>query len=416
MKIRLLTLAAVVLLGGAMGQAIPFLHDNPEWQQNFEAVGAVSAQDIGVPLAPLQFDTELYKSRIKIDLTSARAPALFKWWFGFRAKELTDANLLADLSGVWDDVGSHYAKGVREALSTADGVPFAFPLHVSYWPWFYSTAVYKRYDMKLPTTWQELEEQLAFFKSKGIYGIGNTIGKSRWTSFIIFQELLYRIDSQFYQDLMAGRAHWTDPQAVQAMEIWRRWLEAGYFAPMDATYVEDFPRMLAEGKLAFAPFGDWYGSILQGAGLTSGKYYGMFFPPAITEAGKGTVILEISAIAAGANSPDRDSAMKWLRWYSTSQDAAESMWKTFHFAPTNNLPAGLLEREDPARANELAQVKENLPNRLIRLWEATPVKIVESAVDEFNGVLANPSTAMDALKAIESTAAATWPEYGVNDY
>ena len=407
-------LALALLIGTAAAQPLRFVHDNPEWQQNFEAIGEASVDTLGWGIDPVQFDTELYKSRVKIDLTGNRAPALFKWWFGFRANELTDEDLLADLSDVWDVVGQNYAVGVREALS-ADGMPYAFPLHVSYWPWFYSTAVYDRYDLELPTTWNEMEEQLAFFASEGIHGIGNTIGNSRWTSFIIFQELLYRFDVAFYQDLMEGRAHWTDDTALQAMETWQRWLDAGYFAPMDATYVEDFPRMMADGELAFAPFGDWYGSVLQGAGLASGEDYGMFFPPAITEAGSGATVLEISAITAGANSAELDRAKEWLTWYSTTQEAADAMWNTFGFAPTLNVSTEQLAADDPARANELATAAE-FPVKLIRLWEATPVEIVESAVDEFNAFLSGQRSPMQVLEAIERTAADTWPDYGVNDY
>jgi len=414
MRKLLFTLIAAMFMSLGSAQEIQFLHDNPEWQQNFEALGETSAEEIDLREVPTQFDTEVYKSRVKVDLTSPRAPGLFKWWFGYRANELTDAELLADLTDVWDEVGDNYAPGVREAL-TADGKPYAFPLHVSYWPWFYSKAVYEKYDLEPPQTWAELEEQLALFKEEGISGIGNTIGNSRWTAFIPFQEILYRLDKTFYNDLMEGRAHWTDPTAVRAMELWRDWLEAGYFAPQDATYVEDFPRMLQEGTLAFAPFGDWYGGILQTAGLVSGEDYGMFFPPAIEEAGEGATILEISAITVGENSEDKDLAKEWLRWYSTSEGAAQTLWATFKFAPTDNLPEGLLAEEDPARAEELAAV-ENYPDKLIRLWEATPVEIVEKAVDEFNAVIADPSRYEEALNAIEATAADVWPDYGVSDY
>lgn len=404
----------LLFIGLASAQDVQLFHDNPEWQQNFEALGEASAEEIDLREVPTQFDTEVYKSRIKIDLISPRAPGLFKWWFGYRANELTDAGLLADLTDVWDEVGDNYAEGVREAL-TADGKPYAFPLHVSYWPWFYSKAVYEKYDMELPETWQELEEQLAFFEEEGLYGVGNTIGNSSWTAFIPFQEILYRIDKTFYNDLMQGRAHWTDPTAVKAMEMWRDWLEAGYFAPQDATYVEDFPRMLKEGTLAFAPFGDWYGGILQTAGLVSGDDYGMFFPPAIEKAGEGAVVLEISALTVGEKSSDKDAAKDWLRWYSTSQGAAKTLWDTFRFAPTDNLPEGLLQTEDPARAGELAAA-DAYPDKLIRLWEATPVEIVEKAVSEFNAVIADPSRYEEALRAIEETAADTWPDNGVADY
>ena len=73
-------------------------------------------------------------------------------------------------------------------------------------------------------------------------------------SFIVFQELLLHSNAQLYKDLMAGKARYTHAGVVAVMELWKELLDKGYFAPMDATYTEDIPAMLAEGSLTLAPF------------------------------------------------------------------------------------------------------------------------------------------------------------------
>ncbi len=389
---------------------IKLYHDNPEWQDFWQAMGEASAKDIGVKVVPTAFETQVYKSRVKVDLTTSRAPSVFKWWFGYRAYELFKAGLLADLSDVWAEVGKNYPPGIKEALSI-DGVPYALPFNVGYWVWFYSKAVYKKYNMELPKTWDEFMQQLEFFKSKGIYGIGNSIGKSRWTSFIVFQEILYRIDADFYVRLMNGKAHYTDPQVVQAMKIWKEMLDKGYFAPMDATYVEDLPRMLKEGKLAFAPFGDWYGGILQQQGLVPEKDYSVFIPPPITPKGKGSIILEISPLCAGKNSPDLEDAKKWYKWYA-GKHAAQILWDKLKFVNTVHITPEQIKKGDPTLAHEMDLIK-NYPNKMIRFWEATPVEIVEYAVDAFNTMLVHPDQYMDLIKGIEQKAKEVWPKYNV---
>jgi ABC-type glycerol-3-phosphate transport system substrate-binding protein len=386
-------------------------HDNPEWQQIWVEFGEASAEDIGIKAIPTEFETQVYKSRVKVDLTTRRAPAVFKWWFGYRAMELLEADLIADLSDVWDEVGGNFAPGVREAL-TIDDVTYAFPLLVGYWVWYYSKPVYEKYDLELPKTWDEFTKQLAFFKENGVSGIGNTIGKSRWTSFIVFQEILYRVDFDFYNRLMNGQAHYTDPPVVQAMEIWKDMLEKGYFAPMDATYVEDLPRMIKDGSLAFAPFGDWYGGILQQQGLVPEKDYGVFIPPAITPKGEGAVILEISPLVAGKKSPELDLAKEWFKWYAGSKSSADLLWGKLRFAVTTNISAEAIAKDDPVLASELDLLKA-YPTKLIRFWEATPVEIVEHAVDAFNTMLVHPDQYMDLLNGIEEKAKETWPKYGV---
>jgi len=56
---------------------------------------------------------------------------------------------------------------------------------------------------------------------------------------------------------------------------------------------------------------------------------------------------------------------------------------------------------------------EAYPKKLIRFWEATPVEIVEYAVDAFNTMLVEPDKYMELLEDIENKAAEVWPEYGV---
>ncbi len=406
-----LVLALAMFTNSGSAEDMKFFHDNPEWQQIFEGLGELSDKEIDVKAVPTEFDTQVYKSRVKVDLTTKRAPAVFKWWFGYRAQELLAADLIADLSDVWDAVGDNYPAGIREAL-TQNGVAYGFPLHVSYWVWYYNKPLYEKLGIELPKTWDEFMGQLQLFKEKGVSGIGNTIGQSRWTSFIVFQELLYRIDADFYNQLVNGKAHWTDPKVVQAMELWKEMLDKGYFAPMDATYVDDVPRMFKEGTLAFAPFGDWYGGILQQQGLVSGKDYGVFVPPAITPAGEGAVILEISPLMTGKNSPEVDLAKKWFTWYSTSQKAADYHWSTLKADPTIHVAADVIAKDDPTKVEEI-KLLEAYPNKLIRFWEATPVEIVEHAVDAFNTMLVEPEKYMDLLKSIEAKAKETWPDYGV---
>ncbi len=396
----------------ALKGEIKIAHDNPEWQSIWEHFGQASKADIGIEGIPTEFETQVYKSRVKVDLGTNRAPAVFKWWFGYRAQELMDADLIADLSDVWAEVGDNFAPGIKEAL-TLDGVPYALPFNTGYWVWYYSIPAYEAMGFKPPKTWAELENQLAAFQENGISGIGNTIGSSRWTSFIVPQEILYRIDHEFYTDLMNGKAHYTDATMVKAMEIWKSWLDNGYFAPMDATYVEDIPRMMKEGTLAMAPFGDWYGGILQQQGLKPNEDYGLMILPPVTDRGAGAIILEVSPLCVGKNTPNLDLAKAWMKWYASSQSAADILWGELRFASTLNVTMDMIKADDPVLAYEY-ELLENYPTKLIRFWEATPVEIVEHAVDEFNRMLVNPGEYMDILQSIEAKAKEVWPNYGVS--
>jgi ABC-type glycerol-3-phosphate transport system substrate-binding protein len=394
-------------------QEMTLYHDNQEWQDFWVSFGEASGEDAGVLAIPVSLETSVYMTRIKVDLTTARAPAVFKWWFGYPAYELVTADLLMDLSDVWDEVGHNFPEGVQEAL-TINNVTYAFPFLTAYWVWFYSKAVYERFDLEPPETWDEFMDQLALFKKNGVSGIGNTVGKSNWTAFVVPMELLIRLDADFYLDLMAGRAHWTDPMVVEMMELWKDLLDKGYFAPMDATYSVDQPRMLKEGSLAFAPYGDWYGGTLQGQGLVPDVDYGVFILPAINPEGEGAIAFEISPLCVGKNSDEAELGKEWMKWYGT-EHAAQLLWEGRRFSNTVHISPEVIAKDDPILA-QLMDMLDDYPKKLIRLWEATPVEIKQQAVDAFNTMLVEPERYMELLESIEKVAVETWPDYGVTNY
>jgi len=394
-------------------QEMTLYHDNPEWQDFWISYGEASGEEAGIKAIPIELETSVYMTRVKVDLTTDRAPAVFKWWFGYPAYELVTADLLMDLSDVWDEVGDSFPEGVQEAL-TINNVTYALPFLTAYWVWFYSIPVYERFDLEPPETWEEFMDQLELFKKNGISGIGNTIGRSNWTSFIIPMEIMIRMDADFYLDLMAGRAHWTDPMAVEVMKLWKDLIDAGYFAPMDATFSEDMPRMIKDGSLAFAPYGDWYGGTLQGQGLVPGEDYGVFILPAINPEGEGAIAFEISPLCVGKNSKEAELGKEWLKWYAT-ENAARLLWEGRRFSNTVHLSPEEISQDDPILA-QITTMLDDYPRKLIRLWEATPVEIKQQAVDAFNTMLVEPERYMELLDSIEEVAVETWPNYGVTDY
>lgn len=393
-------------------EQIKFYHDNPEWQSRWVKMGKLSEEEIGIGLNATEFKTGVYKSRVKTDLTTSRAPAIFKWWFGYRAKPLVKAGLVADLSEVWDDVGKYVSPGIREQL-TIDGVTYAVPLHNSYWVWYYNKNLYEKYDMSPPKTWEQFMNQADFFHEKGINVIGSTVGESRWNSFVVFQELLLHKDYEFYKDLMAGKAHWTDKEVVETMKIWKSLLDKGYFAPMDATYVQDFPKLFKNNELAFIPMGTWYSGILMDRGLQPGKDFNVFVLPALSEEGEGALATEISPLMVGKKSPQKEKAKKWLKWWVSDKDSRQLDLQLWHPMPWDTIVSEEAVAETNPEFGKLLKEVKDYPNKAIRFWEATPAEIVDQAVAEFETMLTKPNKWESVLKSIEKQAAQTWPDLGV---
>ena len=184
------------------------------------------------------------------------------------------------------------------------------------------------------------------------------------------------------------------------------------FLSEEIARAEEFFDYTFESRLIFIVYNKLSDFRQSNIGLVSGKDYGVFIPPAITSAGEGAVILEISPLMTGKNSPEVDLAKEWFKWYSTSQAAVDYHWSTLKANPTIHVSADVIAKDDPTKVEEL-ELLNAYPNKLIRFWEATPVEIVEHAVDAFNTMLVEPEKYMDLLNSIEAKAKETWPNYGI---
>ncbi|MCK4923473.1 MAG: hypothetical protein KAS61_00785, partial [Spirochaetes bacterium] len=60
-------------------QEMTLYHDNTEFQEFWESFGEASGEDAGVLAIPVPLETSVYMTRVKVDLTTERAPAVFKW-------------------------------------------------------------------------------------------------------------------------------------------------------------------------------------------------------------------------------------------------------------------------------------------------------------------------------------------------
>ena len=104
---------------------------------------------------------------------------------------------------------------------------------------------------------------------------------------------------------------------------------------------------------------------------------------------------------------------KWIEWWFSSPKAAEARWELLHPVPWDKLtPKEVVGKSNPEFVT-IMKLTENYPNKLIRFWEATPVEIVEHAVDQFEQMLIRPSTYKQILDSMEKKATEVWPKYGV---
>ncbi|SEO89039.1 ABC transporter substrate-binding protein [Paenibacillus sp. OV219] len=355
----------------------------------------------GVPYT----DTTAYQTAVRIGFTTQEAPDLFKWWNGYKLKELADSGNLADMTEQWNELTAD-ENGILPSLSgplTVDGKIYGIPASAHYWTIFYNKKVFADNGLTVPTTWDEFIKINDTLKAKDITPIGTSI-KDSWNGFIWFEDLMIHSYPEVYKKLVVGQAKYTDPEVVEVMELWKSMYDKGYFSkPM--TMDTEIPPAFAKGKIGMFLCGTWYESFLTGAGLKPEEGYGSFIMPAIKpEAGK-TVISEITPFLVSKNAKNKEGAIK-AALALTKKEANEKLLAVFGGVPTRKD----VEASSPTIKALVDNISKDNYAAITRYWEATPSELSEYGSSEFIRFMLNPDQYMDVLNNIQKKADKYWAE------
>jgi len=388
---------------------LKFYHDKSPWQDFYVKQGDLAEKAIGVNWEATPYsDTTSYQAAVLAALPTSDTPDFFTWWSGYRMEDLYKQDVLADVSDVWTQA---IADGnLPESLAAAftfDAKQVAIPGNLSYWVVFYNKKVFADNGITVPTTWDELTAAADKLKSAGVTPFAAT-QTGRWPSFIWFEEMVLRTDPNFYVELTAGRAKYTDPTCVKAMQAWQKLIEADYFTSFDSDMTNDWPGMFQSGQVAMIPIGTWYQSQFTGVDMKPGEDYDLFIMPNVDSAMTSKVaIFEAGALAIASKSSQIDAAKKMAAWWVTPD--AQSAWTEFLGDTPANPKA---QTNNPVLTNLLNTISSDKYTLYQRYWEASPVPIVEGAVDFLAEFMLNPGDLDKVLKEIQDLADSEWEKRG----
>jgi multiple sugar transport system substrate-binding protein len=407
--------SALPAIGGIRGASaqdktvLKFYHDKAPWQDFFKEMGDLAEKAIGINWDPTPYsDTTTYQAAVLPSLPTDDAPDFFTWWSGYRIEDLYSQGVLADVSDIWKQAISD--GNLPESLGgafTFDGAQYAVPSHVSYWVVFYNKKVFDANGLTAPTTWDEFLNVADKLKGAGVTPFAST-QTGRWPSFIWFEEMILRTDPKFYEDLTAGRAKYTDPTAVQAMETWKGLIEKEYFTSFDTDMSNDWPGMFAQGKVGMIAIGTWFQSTFLAAKLKPGEDYDLFIMPNINPSVSDKVmIVETGALAIPGKAKQIDASKKMAAWWITP-DPQTTWANKLGDAPADPKAVS----DNPVLKNLLSTITTDKYKLYQRYWEASPVPIVEGAVDFLAEFMLNPGDLQSVLEKIQNLADTEWAKRG----
>lgn len=405
-SIKRLAVTAALLAtfaGSAFAQTVDFYHDKANWQEAFN--GALAKSPVPVKVTPYA-DTSSYQAAVRASLKTPSAPGLFTWWSGYRMKDLVDAGLVADVSDIWKkytDAGL-YSPSLAAGY-TFDGKIYAVPVNIAYWVVFYNKKVFDQYKLTPPKTWDDLEKINATLKQNNVTPFGATVD-GRWPAFIWFEEFMIRQDPKLYNDLMNGKAKYTDPGVQQVFAKWKEWIDKGYFTDPSISFgtagTNSMAAEFAQGKLGMILVGTWYVSTLTGAGLSADDI-GAFIMPNEKPDMQPAVIVESGPLLVAEKSSQKADALK-VADYWMSAPAQQAWVDAQDFPPINKD----VKAKSPLISDITATVINGKYDQINRFWEATPSDIAEAAVDEIGNFMVHPDTAAQVQQNLQTLADKVW--------
>ncbi|MEF2966447.1 extracellular solute-binding protein [Paenibacillus sp. M1] len=201
---------------------IHFMHLWPEGSANaqFTVVKNIIA-DYESLHPDVRIETEVlgndqYKEKIKVLASSNELPDVGMTWSDGYIQNFAEGNLFAPLDDVIEaDLKDAFIPGVKESYA-ADGKTYGMPLELNISYVFYNKEIFKRYNLEVPQTFEELKNVVKTLADNGV--IPATVGnKDGWPGSLWFMYLTDRIGGPtILNEVIDGKVSFNDPAIVQA--------------------------------------------------------------------------------------------------------------------------------------------------------------------------------------------------------
>lgn len=357
------------------------------------------SEEIDLPIKFTGYsDGQAYQTAVSQSLGKENSPGIFKWWSGYRLKDLATTGQIADLTAEWED---YYTEaGINPELAdafTVDGKVYGAPLSVLYNVVFYNKEVFEEYNLSPPETFDDFLNIAETLKNEGVIPLA--VKNDGWASFVWLQFFLGAYDPELYTELVEGNVSYEDERVVEALSAWQSMIEKGYFGePVKAV---DQTKQFAKGDAAMTyepPI--FIKGLEDDYGMEANEDYGMFVIPSMDGSTKPVIFYEASPLVVSEASSQKEEAKEVLRELET-KDAFEIYAKESKAAFVEGVKTG---NEISDEINEIANSDDYILK--LRYYESTPSAIVNAATENLWEFFYNPSdeSLKKALENIQKVA------------
>jgi len=228
-------------------------------------------------------------TKLPAEMAAGNPPKIFDLFGGAGdALKYAKAGRLLDVTPIIEELGIAN-KFLNLSQFTLDGKVYGLPIGGSTEGFFYSIPLFETYNIKVPTTWEELEAAAETLKQNGItpFAMGS---KGAWVPLMMVNTLIGRYAGpEAIDGSPAGTHAWNSPEVTAAFAKYEEWVNKGYFTKGElGLEYADMLNQFVTGKAGMMFDGSWRSSVFKDpeqAGELTGKV-GFFPMPAVPD-GKG---------------------------------------------------------------------------------------------------------------------------------
>jgi raffinose/stachyose/melibiose transport system substrate-binding protein len=256
-----------------------------------------------------------YNTILSTGLTQKGGPDVMQLRSYGGLQPLIDAKQLVPLDGKVPGLSNFDKTALDGSRGKTDGKVYGVPLEMATFPVYYNKDIFAKYHLQPPTTWDEMISVADTLKQNGVTPFA-AAGKDSWLLPLYddaFAATRYG-GPDFEQRLLDGKAKFTDPDYVAALDVLNKLKP--YFPKDQMGLAEtDVQTLFATGKAAMIPEGSFALAPIQA--INDKLNIGVFVPPPAPDA-KIQKPLEVGWVDASfgmnAKSTHQKEAAELLQW------------------------------------------------------------------------------------------------------
>jgi raffinose/stachyose/melibiose transport system substrate-binding protein len=356
-----------------------------------------------------------YLNALKLAIASGEGPDLFGLQAGALVSEYNEftEDLTPYAASAWGEgwQDQFYPLGF-DGVAIGDKLPGMPLFNSAAGQLWYNKTILDKYDLQPPTT---LEEWVSACETLNAAGETCFVqgAKDAWVNFDMYIALANEIAPGKIYEAEAGTVAWTDPDLVQAMELWGQMFSNGIMqnGALGISQYPDANEIWQKGEAAMILFGMWNNSVMTNSALDDMQaqlgvterfeFLPILFPDVNGDGQPGRLFGGPDVVLAmNASSEQKDAAWTFIEW-ATAQDGGQQL-----IADAVSIPSvkGLTLNDGDIYTD--AQ-KESLKQQLLDLENAGGKRefaypeLKTALGDALQNVATGTQTAQQALEAVE---------------